>query len=405
MVELVDYASKIHRIVSELSDQSDFGRRRAYERLRSILTVELSKLPHLSHKERVRTRFMLEQEIREVEYRIVILRSDAMVAPASFSTADKESVALMRGELEFILRGDTAQMNAGPTYDVIDGKLARLPQTAPLAEVNKQRIVHMRLAASSSLLANLLEKSANQYPVLSRIAGEYNDLLGADTSKLDVTSLWSVGTALANLHGAYKSQDASKTLATPLEPDCAAMLESVVREHGAFIMGFDVARDLIERADQFAMNTDLLKHLQKTGSGLLDELADNKELIAPKTLLVHRSIRDAASETGWSYGRSGFDAYITVRNAVGSIIRASVGSDVSMLSFYGLASATADMQGLATREFLANGASMLLAHGPALQAFFAHSVEFASYITWALDLLERDRRLKIDVMRTKVSAH
>lgn len=377
-----DLANKLEQVILKRADQSEPGRRHAYQRLGQILGEGLSSSRDANL--RALAAKLLDDTIIQVEYRLVN-RSKRAAEPRSAAEAD-----ILIDQLAFLKSSDDLEFGYGPRYGVEDGKLVWLASNASAKEAEGQRVLHNRLKISTKRLARLMAPARNQYPILFEVIGEYEELLTLRTEELDITSLWSVGDALSSLSSAYRRQNPKGTLATPLEPDLHGVLDNVVREHGAFIMGFEEARTLIERADQFQMTPDLIKQIEPPGRHLLEELSGNRELVTDKTLALHRAILATVDETGWSAGRSGFNSYLVVRNAISAIIRATIGSELSLVGIAAATSLLAEANGISHREFLINGSSVLRAQASNILAFFAHSREFLDYVSWALELLERD---------------
>jgi hypothetical protein len=378
--------SQLERVIMLRADQTEPGRRAAYERLGQILT---SSLRDKSNPSIVReAQKLLESTVLQVEYRVVSRQSGKRQPPNSATEADA-----IIDQLAFLRTSEDLEFGYGPRYEIVDGRLAAVRRLAPAEEAKRQEGIHNRLRISSKRLNRALGPARNQYPVMAEIALEYEELLSPKTGDLDITAVWSVGDALSSLSTSYRNQNAKATMSSPLEPDLHALLDHTVREHGAFIMGFSEARTLIERADQFAMNPDVLKQIEAPGAELLAELANNSDLVTPETIRFHRTALDTVNEVGWSTGRAGFSSYLIVRNAVSAIIRATIGSELSLVGIAAATSLLAESQGVSHREFLINGSSVLRAQSPNILGFFAHSREFLDYVTWALELLDRDEKI------------
>jgi transcriptional regulator with XRE-family HTH domain len=286
-------------------------------------------------------------------------------------------------------------LGSGPDYAPVDGKLAAVPHSPSENEAKLQARLHARLRIKVASLAAALAHAGNQYAELMRAAEGYEVLLREPTDKLDVVGLWSIGGSLHELLGAYQSQ-ADGTLAPPLEPQMVAALASVVRDHGAFVLGFDEGRALVERADQFALRPELISEIAKPGAELLEELASNGKLVEDKTRSVHATIRDTLDVTGWRASRTTYAGYLTVRNAFRAIIRFSVGRDLNAAVVAGGLIAASQLAGDPNCEFIRTAIPVLQHQAAQLLAFFKHSPEFHAYVQWALDTLERDRIARDD---------
>ncbi len=245
-------------------------------------------------------------------------------------------------------------------------------------------------------LTSALQTARNQYPELANAADEYEELVNAELSELDVTGMWSVGGSLAAFSRAYARQMTDRTIAEPLEPQLDAALASVVRNHGAFILGFREARDLVERADRFALEADVIAEIEKPGNVLLNELTDNAQLVDAETRRLHRPVRDAVTEYDWQTSRAGYAAYLIVRKAVYAMIRYTVGQGappgVAAATLIGLALGGSTLLGDPNAEFIRAAVPVLRQHGAQILAFFNHSPEFRAYVEWALNVLDADRK-------------
>ena len=383
-----DFVGLLEAAIARYEDQSETGRRQAYDRLRYILNSQLDGPPPVSAASRRKAINLLEKLVVSVEYKV------SATSAGRERARSKEEADAVIDQLAFLKSSDDLEFGLGPRYEVIDGKLSLSAKIAPAEEVSRQRNIHSRLKISCKRLGRLLAPASNQYPILTEVAYEYEQLLDPRTEELDVSAIWSVGDALSSLSQAYKRQDSRATLSTPLEPDLHGVLDSVVREHGAFVMGFAEARSLIERADQFAMNTAVLEHIRVPGTAILSELSANRELVNDSTLSVHKSILGSVNEAGWATGRAGFAAYLVVRNAISATIRTTIGSEMTLVGAATLTSILADAYGIPHRDFLINGASVIRAQSQNILAFFAHSREFLDYVTWAINIIERDDELR-----------
>jgi hypothetical protein len=222
------------------------------------------------------------------------------------------------------------------------------------------------------------------------VAEEYLSLLASATAEVDVSGLWSVGGALAALLGAYKEQQAPGTLSAPLEPEATAALSSLVRDHGAFILGFEEGRKLVERADKFALEPQLIRETEQSGRALMVELSTNQQLTEELTRRLHASINDAVQKAGWTAGRHTYAAYLTIRNFVRAVIKYSVGKDPNIAVIVGAVAGASALVGDPNCEFIRAALPFLKQYSVQLLAFFHHSPEYRAYVAWAINLLRED---------------
>jgi hypothetical protein len=280
----------------------------------------------------------------------------------------------------------------GPQYHPRDGKLSEISNPPVQGEAAQQANLHKLLLREAATLAKNLERSANRFPELSNAASEYFKLLNTEITNADVTAIWAVGGSIASFARSYREQSIAKTLAEPLEPQLDALLQSVVRQHGAFILGFEEGRDLVQRADEFAVDTTRLRELEGLGSDLLNEFTDNSNLVDDRTREIHRPVRDSATEFGWATSRVGFSAYLIVRNGVRAIIKFTLGNDPNIGAILGVLAGGSALAGDSEALFIRAALPVLQHHGVQILAFFNHSPEMRAYVEWALRILEEDRK-------------
>lgn len=278
----------------------------------------------------------------------------------------------------------------GPQYRPRGGKLSEVASVPSDDEAAQQLSLHRLIQRDSTTLAHSLQRAANRYPELAIAAGEYSNLLDVKIIDVDVTAIWSVGGSLASFAQSYREQNAARTVAEPLEPQLDALLQSVVRQHGAFIMGFHEGRDLIHRADEFSMDTARLRQLEEPGTPLLNELTNNRDLVDERTRDLHRPVRDSAVEFGWATSRVGYAAYLIVRNGVRAMIKYTVGENPSATAIFGLIAATSVIGGDPNAELVRAAIPVLQQFASQLLAFFNNSPEMRGYVEWALRILGID---------------
>ena len=280
----------------------------------------------------------------------------------------------------------------GPDYRPRSGKLSVVAHPPLSDEIEPQARLHERLKPEVRKLTSALRTCRNQYPELANAADEYQELVNAELAELDVTGLWSVGGSLAAFSQAYARQVTERTIAEPLEPQLDSALTSVVRNHGAFILGFEEGRDLIERADQFALEPAVIAEIEVPGNVILNELTDNAELVDADTRKLHELVRDVVTEYKWQFSRTGYSAYLIVRKAVHAMIKFTVGEGKGALEIAAILAGASVLLGDPNAEFIRAAVPVLREHGAQILAFFNHSPEFRAYVEWALNVLDADHQ-------------
>ncbi|MCF1470983.1 hypothetical protein FS763_03445 [Agrobacterium vitis] len=280
----------------------------------------------------------------------------------------------------------------GPHYDIIDGKLGIVASPPHSDEVNTQTKLFERLCRDIDRLVSAAHKIDNSHPNLAFSIREYAALLDTSLDALDVTGIWAVGGSLAGFAQSFREQNRNRTLAEPLEPEVDGLLQSVVRQHGAFIMGFEEGRDLVDRADQFALDSEKFHGLEESGNPLIAELASNADLVSDDARAVHKSVSDVLHDVGWTIARNCYTGFLTIRNAVRIIIKVVLGNDPNAFAFFGGVSAISTICGDPNVDFLRAAVPFLQANTQNLLAFFQHSPEMHSYIKWVLHIVRNETK-------------
>jgi len=308
-----------------------------------------------------------------------------------YSTLSDAGISPIELEADTNVAPPEPSSGPGPQYRPRNGKLSEVASSPAEGEATQQAGLHRLLRRDALTLAENLQRAANRYPELASAADEYSKLLDVEIAGADVTAIWSVGGSLASFAQSYREQNAIRTLAEPLEPQLDALLQSVVRQHGAFIMGFEEGLDLVRRADEFAVDTARLREIEEPGFFLLNELTDNRDLVDERTRELHRPVRDSVTEFGWASSRVGYSAYLIVRNGVRAMIKFTVGDDPNIGAILAVLAGGSALAGDPNAEFVRAALPVLQQYGAQLLAFFNHSPEMRAYVEWALRVLELDR--------------
>jgi hypothetical protein len=110
-----------------------------------------------------------------------------------------------------------------------------------------QKALHTRVIRRCEVVRELMVRISNTHPTLAAEFADYELFVSADLAALDVASLWSAGSALLELIRAFDTQDPSSTITPQLEPETLAEFRALLRDHTAFILGFETGRKLTER--------------------------------------------------------------------------------------------------------------------------------------------------------------
>ncbi|CDX59701.1 hypothetical protein MPL1032_270079 [Mesorhizobium plurifarium] len=286
------------------------------------------------------------------------------------------------------VRPPAPKINEGPKFELRDGKLAGTVHAPGSFNERTQSELHRRLQATLSEADAHFAKIENKFPELVKAAREYSTLLQPATSELDIVSIYSVGTSLLGFSDAYREQNIARTLAEPLEPQTAASLQAISRIHAAFIMGFEEGSDLVRKSDEFLLDSQRIREMEKPGNILLTDFVTNTKIVEKSTVQANRPIADYVIQFGWAGSRAGYAAYVSVRNSILATAKILLGD----LSVAGVINGSVALGVLLSPEFdfARNVLPILRAHGPDMIAFFSHSPELRAYIEWIIDVLEKD---------------
>jgi hypothetical protein len=243
-------------------------------------------------------------------------------------TAEQPTFQLTGGSLEItVVRGKTEPQppqppppepapEPGPMLQVTERGLEIIPQ--PIEgdfDQELQKALHHRLQRLLLALKDMTQKAANQHPALDHVISEYSDLIAEPFDKLDVASLWAVGTGLLAFRAAFASQ-ASGTMAEPLEPGHFALLQQAAELHGGFILGFPKGRELTDRADQARLSPEIVGQIEPPAHRILEKLAGGREFVEPRTRRILAAIDESLIANGWGVARIGHAAYTLTKNSL-----------------------------------------------------------------------------------------
>lgn len=235
-------------------------------------------------------------------------------------------------------------------------------------------------------LNKALESSGNHYHDLCKAVSLYSRVVLTDFNSLDVMAMWVNGSALLAYERAYREQNINRNLSNPLEPAPSAKLEQVCNLHSALAMSIPEIRELILESDQYRLDSDDLIKLGQSGDVLLNEFSNNKNLFDKDARIYTTLLKSEMHELGWRSAKQSYSAYVTLRNAIHSLIKFSIGKDPTLLNFTALVSGLSALSGDLNFEFARNAVFTLHNHGSHILTFFNHSPELRAYVKWALDI-------------------
>jgi hypothetical protein len=220
------------------------------------------------------------------------------------------------------------------------------------------------------------------------LAAEFADyavFVGPDLATLDVASLWSAGSGLSEFVRAFETQNLGSTITPPLEPETLAEFRALLRDHTAFILGFDTGRKLTARAAALHAVEQRPEAIKDTALAVLRPMLKTRRLLADKAqhlvLSLTRAFEDLDAKTfavlvaGVETGKNGLIAF---GRALHPVILSFGSVDLAMT-----------LAGVPNAETLRATALYLHNNGDALIAFVASDPQLSEWLLW---LIERARR-------------
>lgn len=196
----------------------------------------------------------LEGRVRDEDCELAYVLSDDALWKQGPAVVNAE----IKRRIEKLQRSDPILPEPGPVLQVTERGLQIIAQPLGAAfDESLQKGLHDRLRRLLPGLTDETRKVANRYPALDHVVSEYSDLVEQLFDRLDVGSIWAVGTGLLAFRAAFASQ-ASGTMTEPLEPGHMALLQQAAEIHGAFILGFPKGRELTDRADQARLSPEII---------------------------------------------------------------------------------------------------------------------------------------------------
>jgi hypothetical protein len=210
----------------------------------------------------------------------------------------------------------------GPVMQVTEKGLEVVPQ--PMGgdfDQDLQKNLHTRLQRLLPALAETTHKVGNAHPALDHVVSEYGALIAQPFEKLDVASVWAVGTGLLAFRQAFASQPNS-TMTVPLEPGHLALLQQAAEVHGGFILGFPKGRELTDRADHARLSPEIVAQISRPTRYILTDLSLAKHFVESHTREFLAAIDEGTIVYGWEAARAGHVGYVVTRNSLIALGRA-----------------------------------------------------------------------------------
>jgi hypothetical protein len=107
----------------------------------------------------------------------------------------------------------------------------------------------------------------------------------------------------------------------PLEPAHFALLQQAAEVHGGFILGFEQARELAERADRARISGEAMERVVSLAREIIELLLRSGRQVDAQTRQFLAAVEEGLIEPGWRITRAGYAAYVVTRNALIAIGR------------------------------------------------------------------------------------
>ena len=251
-----------------------------------------------------------------------------------------------------------------------------------------QKALHISITRRIERLRNAIARISNTHPILAAEFADYAVFVGPDLAELDVASLWSAGSALSEFVRAFETQNLASTITPPLEPETLAEFRALLRDHTAFILGFDTGRRLTARAAAFHAVERPPEQIGNTIFAVLRPMLNTPRLLAGRAQhlvsSLTRAFKDLDAKTlavlvaGDETGKNGL---IGLGPALHPVVLSAAGIDLALT-----------LAGVKHADTLRAAALFLHDNCDAVTAFIASDPQLTEWLLW---LIERTRKLVI----------
>jgi hypothetical protein len=284
----------------------------------------------------------------------------------------------------------------GSIFVVTPGGFELAPRRPEETERNDadQKALHIRLTRRVERLREAMTRISNTHPTLAAECTDYAVFVGPDLADLDVASLWSAGSGLFEFVRAFETQNLGSTITPPIEPETLAEFRALLRDHTAFILGFDTGRKLTARTAALHAAERRPEEIKDTTLAVLRPMLKTRRLLAVKArhlvLSLTRVFEDLDAKTfavlvaGVETGKNGLIAF---GRALHPVVLSFAAADLALT-----------LAGEPNAETLRATALYLHDNRDALIAFVASDPQLSEWLLW---LIERARGLVGDSNRIR----
>ncbi|TBW39787.1 hypothetical protein EYW49_05885 [Siculibacillus lacustris] len=276
----------------------------------------------------------------------------------------------------------------GPTFDLSTERgltAAHLRDPQGIDDPDARAALHRQIRGLLPRLGELCERSANRHPDLAVVVAEYAGLVDRPIDDLDVAEVWGVGAGLHAFVEAFESQNVDRTLSEPLEPAHLALLKRAARVHGALILGFPLARKLMDDAERFKLASDTIAAIDGPTAEILRRFGEQHGWVDEEARRFIAAIGAGYHEAGWTMAATGHAGYVVVRNALVVVTRHLVRANSVFATVAGGLVLNEVDPGL---QVTTHAMRFVVEHATTILAFAAPFPELRDWFGWVIDHLD-----------------
>jgi hypothetical protein len=261
----------------------------------------------------------------------------------------------------------------------------RLPEEEERKDAD-QKALHTRLIHRVERLRKDMVRIGNTHPTLAAEFADYAIFVGPDLAALDVASLWSAGSGLLEFVRAFDTQDPNSTLTPPLEPETLAEFRALLRDHTAFILGFDTGRKLTERVAALHEVERRPGEIKDAALAVLRPMLNTPRLLAGRAQhliqSLTRALEDCPAKTfSLLVGsvETGKNSLIGFGRALNTVVLSATSIDLALTALIGVPDA----------DILRAAALYLHHNADAVAAFIASDPQLSEWLLWWIERAHR----------------
>ena len=174
----------------------------------------------------------------------------------------------------------------------------------------------------------------------------------------------------------------------PLEPGHLALLSEVARLHSGFILGFEEAITLTDRADRMRFSATVEEDIRQLSASILGVASEGGKLFSSRAKMLIESVTAALHRSSWEISRIGFTGYATTRNLLIAIGRIALWINDKGGSLAGGIIA-APIIGVNPAEQIRNFATIIISQAEQITALATAFPELRDWVSWLIDFYSK----------------